>query len=167
MLQSDQFFVERNMSVLTHFPSTTKIEAFPRGGCLIGMGKGAPMLNPGGSANPLQRACELGEDMTFVGLNDLDVVILDPPVGIQVVAEISARDRLTHLVLHLGLVSLFDCSIGVRITGQKAKSDIAMWLTVAINVLHPQNNILGGVTSVSPAMRLLPSKVIVARSPSQ
>ena len=59
----------------------------------------------------------LGQGMTSVGLNDLHVVILDPPVGIKVVTEVSAGDRLTHLALDLSLVGLFDCSIGVGVTG--------------------------------------------------
>jgi len=41
VLQGDQFFVERNVAILTHFPSTTKIGAFPLDGCLNGGGKSA------------------------------------------------------------------------------------------------------------------------------
>lgn len=81
--------------------------------------------------------------MTFVGLNDLGVVILDSAVGVQVVAEVSACDRLTDLILDLGLVGLFNCSIRVRITRQETESDIAMRLTIPIDVLHPQNNVFG------------------------
>ena len=119
MLQGDQFFVERNVAILTHCPSTTKIGAFPLGGCLIAAGKARPYWNcgtrlPGGET---YGQLGLGQGMTSVGLNDLHVVILDPPVGIKVVTEVSAGDRLTHLALDLSLVGLFDCSIGVGVTG--------------------------------------------------
>jgi hypothetical protein len=47
----------------------------------------------------------------------------------------------------------FRPSIGVRVTSE-SQSNVAMWLTVAIDVLHPQNNILGGGNAASRAMRL-------------
>ena len=81
--------------------------------------------------------------MTFVGFNDLNVVILYPSVGIEVVTEVGACDWLTHLALHLSLVSFFNSSTGVRITRQETKGYIPMRLTIAIDILHAQNNVFG------------------------
>jgi hypothetical protein len=70
--------------------------------------------------------------VTPVGLNDLDVVVLDSAVRVDVVAEISAGNRLIQLALHLRNVSLIHRPVAVRIASKEAERDVTVLQTITV-----------------------------------
>ena len=78
--------------------------------------------------------------MTFVGLDYVDVRVLDPAIYRQILAEIRTRDRLVELTFNQCLVGLANPTITVGVADEETKGNVAMELSIAVDVLGPQGD---------------------------
>ena len=73
--------------------------------------------------------------MAPVILDQRAVCSLDPTVEIKVLAEVGTRDRLACLSLDKSLIWFAHNAIAIGVCDQEAERDIAMGLTVAVDIL--------------------------------
>ena len=59
---------------------------------------------------------------------------------IDIVAEVAGSDRLASVGLNLLLVRFVNDAIAIGIGRQETKRNVAMWLAVAVDVLHTQRD---------------------------
>ena len=80
--------------------------------------------------------------MAFIRLDQVGIICLDPTVSINVIPEVGAGHRLSHLTLNLRFIRLVYHTVGVRIGIEESKRHAA-------NILHAHGDDLGRVTAVS------------------